>query len=423
MQAIQTFWSVPLLNREHENFSYAGWYSELSFYMGTALSFLSISKYYPDLLLITDSFGEKLLVEQLGLEYARVENCLNSFSCIHKDLWALPKLHSYTLLKKPFLHFDNDIFIWSPLSNRVHSAPLVIQNYERLAVGPYKNAILTVWKNFRNVNSYIREINIDGITISINAGVIGGNDYSFFDLYVAEATKLVQDNVDKLHLLDKHVFNTIYEQHLFYEMAKEKGTAVETVLESDNVLVTWNMNLVPALVKFVHLLGEGKKNPLLCEQVIMRMKYEFPEHFEKILYFYLNKGNIGERDKKLLAPDYFDKKFEKLNFAYNFLKNDICIILNTKFKLRKEILFSKRKIDGKEEDIVIRSTNEKTEIIKPLLKWDKLLLYFKELTSAEEVFQYIVRNGWVKNEEQEKLRFNILDMITKNWLYYDIIEF
>jgi len=73
-----------------------------------------------------------MLVDGIGLEFDRVSTSLNALDAHDPGWWALGKLYTYRAQREPFVHLDNDVFLWRPLPERLASAPLLAQNPEPL---------------------------------------------------------------------------------------------------------------------------------------------------------------------------------------------------------------------------------------------------------------------------------------------------
>ena len=58
----------------------------------------------------------------------------------------------------------------------------------------------------------------------------------FFRAYTEKAFRLVDDNLELLAGLDMGIFNTFYEQHLFYCMARQRQTDICFYLDNVNEL-------------------------------------------------------------------------------------------------------------------------------------------------------------------------------------------
>lgn len=80
--------------------------------MGWTLSSLTLRKYYEYVELYTDTHGFDVLIKQLQLPYSKAKVVFDDRTRYPKGLWALPKIKTYSLQEKPFIHVDGNIFIW-----------------------------------------------------------------------------------------------------------------------------------------------------------------------------------------------------------------------------------------------------------------------------------------------------------------------
>ena len=60
-----------------------------------------------------------MLIDKLGLPYTNVFCDLDKLNGYHTQLWALPKLHTYTQQETSFLHVDSDVFIWEKFDDKL----------------------------------------------------------------------------------------------------------------------------------------------------------------------------------------------------------------------------------------------------------------------------------------------------------------
>jgi len=100
-----------------------------------SLSVREASQHYPDTWLYTDDDGARFLVDKLGLSFAHVRTDLNALAGHDPDWWALGKIHTYRLQEEPFIHLDNDVFLWLPLPESLVHAALFAQNPEPFTLG------------------------------------------------------------------------------------------------------------------------------------------------------------------------------------------------------------------------------------------------------------------------------------------------
>ncbi|PBJ12292.1 DUF6734 family protein [Flavobacterium sp. ACN6] len=127
MRVIQSAWTC---NKPSLLTTSLGWLSPEYNLMAWTLSCLQLKKYYPELILYSDSVSAKMLVDTLKLPYSEVICNLDSLNIYHPQLWALPKISAYSQQEKPFLHVDGDVFIWKKFNDSLVKGNLIAQNIE-----------------------------------------------------------------------------------------------------------------------------------------------------------------------------------------------------------------------------------------------------------------------------------------------------
>src|SRR6476646_849506 len=110
MRAVWSFWTKPFKEHHHDV-----WFSEKHHLLSWALSFETARKHYPETALITDEEGAELLVGHLGLEFEHVSTELSELRDADERWWVLGKLRAYCVQQEPFVHLDNDVFLWARL--------------------------------------------------------------------------------------------------------------------------------------------------------------------------------------------------------------------------------------------------------------------------------------------------------------------
>jgi hypothetical protein len=130
MRAVWSFWSKPFQRRGQRT-----WTSAAHHLYAWVLSVETAKQHYAETQLYTDDAGAQLLVEKLGLRFSQVSTALNVLAGTDPDWWALGKLYTYGLQDAPFVHIDNDAFLWKPLPERLTHAAVFAQNPEPFAAG------------------------------------------------------------------------------------------------------------------------------------------------------------------------------------------------------------------------------------------------------------------------------------------------
>lgn len=301
MKIIQTFYPAE----QNIGLSYKSSYVSAEFHwMAWALSCYTLSKFY-DVELYTNEEGKRILIDTLKLPYAKVYTYLDHYEPLHLDLWAMPKVYTYSLQKEPFIHVDGDIFIWQKFSEEFLNSGLVAQHKEKDS-GKYYETIynLMIEKDF-DIPYYLKEqYAIDGEIIAHNAGIIGGRDIAFIQKYTKLAFDLLERNRDKLSTVPIGMLNVIAEQYVFTALACQDDKAISSLIEveieeSRDVQLPdghpSNLHFadflgVPYQTSFIHLLGY-KAVLDVCLMMAKRLLLEAPEYYHRIMKL-CNENNI-----------------------------------------------------------------------------------------------------------------------------------
>ncbi|WP_445956902.1 DUF6734 family protein [Yeosuana sp.] len=291
MKIIQSFWSKPFYSNKDSSSqadrSFGGYLNQEQFWMAASLSCLTINKFY-DLELITDSHGKEILIDYLKLPYVKVRTDLDCLENYNSALWALGKIKSYSIQNEPFLHVDNDVYIWNHFPKRFKKSNLIAQSIERNDSEIYDDICEFIKYNSFKIpkllESYIDDRSTNRIC-AYNAGIIGGCNTAFFKEFSKLAFDLINQNQNKLQLIDAGLFNIFFEQSLFYSLAKEKKVEVQTLFNNpkDNIsnFIPIEFDLVPEKW-YIHTIGLTKKYDTICEQIYLRLLNESPDIFYRI---------------------------------------------------------------------------------------------------------------------------------------------
>lgn len=271
-------------------------------WMSWCLSCLQIVKLYHSVTLYTNELGKEVLIDQLKLPYSNVVITENTYPA---KLWAMNKIHTYSLQQEPFLHVDGDVFLWKELGEEIQTAELIAQNVE-VNDGFYRSIL----KEFQNheivLPGPIAEIsNTNKVIRSCNAGFFGGSDLAFFKDYTKLAMSFVELYQEKLNNVIHKDVNMVFEQLFFYYMAEERNKHIEYVLEDEISDMTYpgivNFLDVPHKTKFIHMLGSYKKSEEACKMLAKRLRTDYPDYYYNIL------EQLKKRDLKLYYTSYNNK--------------------------------------------------------------------------------------------------------------------
>ncbi len=287
MKIIHSLWTKPLFKEQQINDfdRFMGGWSEKKYnYMSWTLSCLQFKTFYDEVELYTDEYGKEILIDQLDLPYTKVHIVLDTLNNYDFDLWAIGKIYTYSKQKEPFLHVDGDAFIWEKFDEEIENADLVVQNKE-INFPYYKKSLNEIFSEFSYIPSCIKKLKNETDFHSINAGIFGGNDTEFIREYTKEAFKFIDKNINKLNQINIGIFNTVFEQLLFYNIVKQEKKKLiffkKNVNEKFEGLAEFND--VKKYTKYIHVVGDYKKNKEIGQKLERRLLISYPEYYFKII--------------------------------------------------------------------------------------------------------------------------------------------
>ncbi len=309
MKIIQTLYTTSK-NPFADSF---GWISPQYHLISWALSCLLIKKHFGNVELFANSPAANLLGEILELPYSQINVTHDKLELVHDNLWALPKLYTYSIQDQPFLHIDGDVFLFRKISNRLLKGELIAQNIEE-ATEYYLSTQKELTKYFHYFPDCVSNDFDSKYPIkAVNAGILGGNNIPFIKEYSGLAFEYVSRNEAYLSSINVDKFNVFFEQHLFYALAKEQNIPIS--LQFDNVVndngykFLGNFHEVPFARTYLHLLGNYKKDEFACQQMASKLRELYPEYFFRILDFC---------NRKKIVPIYYFLKNEKIDSLKDF---------------------------------------------------------------------------------------------------------
>lgn len=407
---IQSFWSKPFLkNSNHPNARFkAGWLDEKYFYYSIALSCLKFKEHYSEITLYTDQHGKKVLGDILNLPYTEIHTTLDDLDNYNSNLWALPKLHTYSLQKQPFIHVDTDVFIWEKFPESKVNSPIFCQNIED-NYPIYQETLDAILKIFDFVpTEIVNSLYQNKKVLAFNAGVIGGNDLKFYKNLYSKALEMIHKNEHLFPKIDVGMFNMIFEQLLGHALASKNGIGISPLLENvdPNFAKLTNFHLAGFQTNYVHAIGYAKKSLHACEQIEALLMYEYPEVYKDIT----QKGLENSLWEKRF--EISERRKEYLFTVYDYFRtHDINTLYNTKFKLNPTV-----KISEKDEISFLEFNSPQINEIEilELQDWENLVFYFEEAISTNELCKQLlededIKQTYTESQLQEKVFSFILD--------------
>ena len=293
MKVVWSFWTKPV--RAHCR---SAWLSERHHLCAWILSVETAREHYPETCLYTDDAGAKLLIDGLGLEFEHISTGLNVIEGHDPGWWAIGKLYTYRLQTDPFVHLDNDVFLWKPLPKRIELAPVFAQNPEYFVAGAsyyQPQAFELVLKHLTDgwiPREWAWYRSAGQLQKAECCGVFGGNRIDLIKYYANLAIRLIEHPANQRGwglLDDKIGHNILFEQYLLsacIEYHRNKPDSPYQDIDIQYLFKSSDDAFNPenaAQVGFTHLIADAKRNVIVADRVEKRVQGDYPEHYERCM--------------------------------------------------------------------------------------------------------------------------------------------
>lgn len=293
MRAVWSFWTKPLRARRHYL-----WLRPEHYFCSWILSLQTARRHFPKTALFTDDEGARLLVDGLGLEFDEVSLGLNALSKHDPRFWALGKVWTYRAQTEPFVHLDNDVFLWNALPESLTSAPLLAQcpdyfvsgasyyrpeKLERELSMAQKIWLPAEWVWYRSTISKQR---------GESCGIFGGNRIDFIQHYATQSLRLVEHpdnqrgwammgvNADHNILFEQYLLSACIVYHQQHSGSRYRDVRIKYLFNSlDHAFDDSRA----AKAGYTHLISTTKRNPEIAQRLEARVKRDYPDYFESCL--------------------------------------------------------------------------------------------------------------------------------------------
>jgi hypothetical protein len=255
----------------------------------TSLAVWCARQHFDEVIMVSTDWGIDLFKETC-LPVTGYSNNLNQIKDISKYFWAYGKLIAYADQDVPFIHVDNDVFMWDKLPDRMLNAPLCFQSQEPFKLPGYRyyDLLKKSWKDapIRPQKIVLNEVN----DYAYNCGVCGGNKLEFFKEWKECSAEYIFAKENQEVFFKKHA-DILIHQNLFHEQYFAASLIKMHRLRNKVEVITPNVDNIPQKLKYTHLWGTTKRNSKYMVQVRQRLEMESQILFNIVSEFNL-KHNI-----------------------------------------------------------------------------------------------------------------------------------
>lgn len=262
MNIIMSMWTKPCVDGKAHGFS-----TVENMIDSLILSVNVAKKHYPEIHFYTDKLGYEWITPYLDqLPFTKIEICLDDFNWVPDVYWSFVKVYVYTLQKEPFIHIDNDVFLWDPIPEYIlEGKDFVFQETEPMTWEMYDfyNRGLSIYSHAVHKDLEIKDIAVNcGIFACLtDAGLNLLEDYYQYGKHFVEHADLKSD-IDKEPTSKRWLASVIIEQVYIYSLITRDKLKWDTLLNEDRT--SYRM-------KYSHMVAHHKRQPIVERKIKERV--------------------------------------------------------------------------------------------------------------------------------------------------------
>ena len=269
-----------------ESFGNTCGFSKFSdFLFTTTLAIFCASRHFKEVQFISSDWGIDV-IKQLGLPITSYSNKLNELKTIPREFWAYGKILAYNEQTQPFVHLDNDVFLWDPLPDRILKARLCFQSKEPFALPGYEwyNSLRKCWNKAPSRPQSIVDNPV--FDHAYNCGICGGHDLEFFKEWMENSKAYIFAPENQEHFFKKYK-KIIIHQNLWHEQYFATSLIKKHDLRKQvRVLLKDPMDLQSQTdCSYTHIWGNTKQSPGDMALVQIRILEKDTELFMRVRNF------------------------------------------------------------------------------------------------------------------------------------------
>ena len=185
--------------------------------------------HYKNVYLITDNLGADILK---NLPFTDINCCLEEkVPAYLNEAWSLPKIFTYQIAaqkNKPFIHIDNDVFLFGAIPENKLNHPIIAEHNE------LDNHWYNIERFINNLNNkhFYKNFSEHKVDSSANVSVFGGTDLEFINFYCEQVINMCLDKKNKQFLSQPEFFIAdCIEQYSLSFLAKKYNKKINFLVE------------------------------------------------------------------------------------------------------------------------------------------------------------------------------------------------
>lgn len=263
MIAVFSNWSKPS--------GFSGFNSKNDFIFSLALAVKYAKKIFNKIYFIGDKQSVsdiKIIQDIIGFDYISDELEILEKKRISAQLWIYPKLYVYSIINQPFIHIDNDVYLWETLPFSFLNSPLFCQGWDKYPF--YRYLVILNKKGFIGNPDWEKARKENTIDKIPNLGICGGQNFLWLNQFAQEAIKIIE-SPQNIKVLRENKFENefilIPEEWYFMVCANRDNIPIRTLVNNEDKYD----------IKYTHLLAYSKRNPKVLSKLYDKCEKEIPE--------------------------------------------------------------------------------------------------------------------------------------------------
>lgn len=262
MNIIMSLWTKPCVGGK------AHGYSSIECMIDSIiLSANVIKRHYSEVHFYTDKQGYDWIEPYLNkLPFTKIEVCLDEINWLDDRYWSLGKMYVYSLQKEPFIHIDNDVFVWEKFNEQLLDSDFLFQEIET-----FNDSIWDFYNKGLKIYGLAIPKEIEVLDSAFNCGVFGCLTKEALDLIpiyyktgfnFVKRTKIIP-NIEKESMSNRWLASVIIEQVFIYSLVLANNLKFNTLLDS---------NTNKYKLKYTHQIGATKRNNIVENRIKERIE-------------------------------------------------------------------------------------------------------------------------------------------------------
>lgn len=257
IKVIYSLWTKPLICNDDN----LGFNTIEDFISSLILTVNVTRQNYENIHFYTDEYGMELIKPHLKeLPFTEIHVILDNLNWVPSQWWAFPKMYVYGLQKTPFIHIDNDAFLWDKITIKDFiDNDVVCQHLEDFkweGHNFYYDAIKFYKKHINKEMTKTRKYHY-----AMNAGVFGALNERGVELFSSlyrHALKSAKSVLQDKWICKKVInFDNMKDWHAFlWNLITEQAYA-NYYCEKYNLKI---LQILNTKTRFTHLLAGAKRN-------------------------------------------------------------------------------------------------------------------------------------------------------------------